>query len=102
MKWGRQEELLRQIERDTGTTPKALIDRPELARPNWPDLAAFDLLDSSRLVNQVGPQPLQVSEVLAYLELAGVEDVEDRVLFLHRMKVMDTILLNHHRESQKT
>lgn len=64
-------------------------------------LSAYDVLDNSRQVYEGGPQSILVSEVLAYLEIAKIEAVEDRLLFLNTIKKLDVIYLNHYAERQK-
>lgn len=52
-------------------------------------------------MSEHGPQAVLVSEVLAYLEIAKIEAVEDRLLFLRTVKTLDVIYLNHTAEQQK-
>lgn len=59
------------------------------------------MLDQSRLHSEIGPQAIQVAEILAYLEIEKVEDSYDRLLFLRTIKRLDVIYLNHCAEKQK-
>ena len=101
MQWGREEDTLRHIERETGVTPNALAVKPGLDKGGFGILHAYDLLDQSRLHSEIGPQALQMSEILAYLEISGVEDGYDRLFFLRTIKRLDVIYLNHCAEKQK-
>lgn len=64
-------------------------------------MRAYDVIDQSRLRHESGPQAIQVSEILAYLEIAMIDTVEDRLLFLNTIKALDVIYLNHYAEQQK-
>lgn len=64
-------------------------------------LQAYDVLHQSRLLYEGGPQAVQVSEVMAYLEIARIDAVEDRLLFLNTIKMLDVIYLNHYAEHKK-
>lgn len=52
---------------------------------------AYQTLSSQRIRNPKGPQPIQLSEIAAYLDFAGVSDPDDRrdtmdhVIMLDRM-----------------
>ena len=48
--------------------PPALANRPELSNSTQFYYEVFSDLSSSRLYGQNGPQPLQFSEVMAYLD----------------------------------
>ncbi len=92
---------MRQVETDTGSTPEALRTKPPLSSGGMALLQAFNILDSARQLYEGGPQALPVSEVLAYLEIAKVDGVEDRMLFLNMVKTLDVIYLNHYAEQKK-
>ena len=59
------------------------------------------MIDQSRQMAEYGPQAILVSEVLAYIEIAKIEAVEDRLLFLNTVKTLDVVYLNHCAEQQK-
>jgi hypothetical protein len=101
VKWARQEQFLLQIAEDTGSMPNALATKPALSSGGASILRSFDVLDNSRLVYEGGPQAIQVGEILAFLEIAKIEEVEDRLLFLNTIKTLDVIYLNHFAESNK-
>jgi hypothetical protein len=78
-----------------------LETKPELSQGGGSVLNAYDVIDNSRQRYEGGPQAIQVSEVLAYLEIAKIEAVEDRLLFLNTIKTLDVIYLNHYAEQNK-
>ena len=44
--------------------------------------------------NEVGPQPVQVSEVAAYVvDILGLEDVDTKIKFLKFVQLMDRVEL---------
>ena len=74
------------MEQETGVTPPALVDKPELLPGGRSILQAYDVLDQSRLHSEIGPQAIQVAEILAYIEIARIDAVEDRLLFMSTIK----------------
>lgn len=51
--------------------------------------------------DQVGPKPLQISEINSTLDSAGVRDSETRMKYLRLMKRMDMVELSHLHEQMK-
>jgi len=84
------------MEDATGRTPPALARRPALEAGSVAVLQAYDMLDQSRQYSELGPQALQMSEILAYMEIARIHDADERLLFLKTMKTLDVIHLNHY------
>jgi hypothetical protein len=56
---------------------------------------AFRVLGASRMYSQVGPSPIQFSEIESYLTLLGIEEVETRMKYTRLIKLMDRVELNH-------
>ena len=75
--------------------------KPGLSQGGVSVLSAYDVIDNSRQRFEGGPQAIQVSEILAYLEIAKIDAVEDRLLFLNTIKTLDVIYLNHYAEQNK-
>ena len=51
--------------------------------------------------NQVGPQPIQISEVMSYLIGIGVHDTEERSKYLRLIRLMDDVELQYQFEKRK-
>jgi hypothetical protein len=68
-----------------------LNSKPDL----FPDLRwiweGFMVLTASRQVGMSSPQPIMVSEVLAYCKFAGIFDPEEREEFLHHVQSLDRV-----------
>ena len=45
--------------------------------------------------SEVGPQPIQVSEVAAYLGIIGIEDPYTKKKYLHLIQQMDVVERQH-------
>ena len=45
--------------------------------------------------NQVGPQPIAISELDAYLRVVGVKSEEEKAKYLRLIRLMDDVELNY-------
>ena len=54
---------------------------------------AFQTLSRRRLINESGPQPIQVSELVAYADLMHITDLDDREDLLRLVGSMDQVFL---------
>lgn len=93
-------ETLLEVARTTNTVPRALLDRPPLNPRNRHLLEAFYEVSAGRSIGEV-PQPLRVSELLAYCQLTGVADSEERERLLRVMQRLDGVYLRHAVERQR-
>lgn len=48
-------------------------------------------LTSSRQFGMAAPQPILISEIVAYCELMGINDPDEREEFLHHVQKMDLV-----------
>ena len=62
---------------------------------------AFRSLNKSRLRTEAGPQAVQISELLAYCQLLGIDGAEDRSKFLYMIQELDAEYLDISSERQK-
>lgn len=51
--------------------------------------------------NEVGPQPVQLSEIVAYLKLIGVNNPEDKQKCLRLIGMLDHVELEYQYEKRK-
>lgn len=57
---------------------------------------AFHCLNSARTYNMGGPNPIQLSEMMAYVRhLTFIESLEARRRFVRFMQAMDEVMLAH-------
>lgn len=89
------------MQSDTGMTSPALASKPALCAGGADVLRAYDLIDQSRTYSELGPQAIQLKEIQAYLDIAKIDTVEDRLLFLNTIKTLDVIQLNHYAEQHR-
>lgn len=52
--------------------------------------AAFHDLSNRRTSNGFGPNPIQTSEIVAWLDLQGIDDADDRRMNYHLIGVLDS------------
>lgn len=64
-------------------------------------MSMFDSLSVSRDYSMGGAQPIKVSEIQAYLELMGVDDVDEKIYRLKVVQVLDGVALAHFAKLQK-
>mgnify|MGYP003645052237 FL=1 len=62
---------------------------------------AFFELCASRTMGHSGINPLQTTSILAWLDINGVIDIEDRRRYYELITVMDLEYLAHYREKHK-
>lgn len=74
---------------DTGKFHPAHLRKPALRGDCIRYLDAYRLLSASRIWTEAGPQPLQVSEVEAHLNLAGIKGTQARMKYLRIIRAMD-------------
>lgn len=87
---------MRQDVIDRGQNPEdfpILVSRPAL----WADLVwiweAYIHLSTSRQLGFSGPQPLSISEVLAYADFRGIHNLDEREELLHHVQALDQIFM---------
>lgn len=76
--------------RDGGTEPKALENRPMMYEWMKEYFKAFNTLSQTRQFG-MGPNPISLSEILAYISIFGTDD---REAFVHHVLMMDEAFLS--------
>jgi hypothetical protein len=79
----------------TGKQPAALREKPKLSEDDADYYEAFKSLSGARVYTEVGPQPIPVSEVLAYCEFLNITDQFERQAILRIMQAMDSAYIEH-------
>lgn len=92
MQYGPIEELLEK-RRAKGQSADPLDEKPELAPELLPYWFAFLHLSGARTISEAGPQPIALSEVWAYCQLAEVHDLDERDDLLRFIREMDSVYL---------
>lgn len=83
-----------------GDYTRAWLERPDLPTHLGVLLEMFHDLSASRSVTMSGPGPIPVSEVLAYCQLYGIDDVQDRADLLAVIRTLDGFFLEEHRRQR--
>lgn len=61
----------------------------------------FRTLSASRIWSPIGPNPIQVSEVRDYVEMAGIEDPETKLKYLRLIQGLDIVEMKSIRAKSK-
>lgn len=77
-------------ENDGAPLPEVLTKAPELPQGLYATWKAFAMLSRSRSYNFGGSNPIQIAEILAYFEMFGITDFEDRETMLYLIKELDS------------
>jgi len=93
--------LFKLIKEDTGKDHPALSNKPALRSDCIKYHDAFCFLGASRLWSQVGPNPIQVSEVESMLRMMGIESSETQLKYLRLIQRMDRVEMKHLSEQMK-
>ena len=101
LQWGQQLKTLLEIEKATGETPRGLRDRKVLRDDCRGYLDAFYALSTQRGYNEAGQQPLQVSEITAYLTHMGISGGEGGMRFFRHLLRLDRTYIDHHFKQQE-
>lgn len=94
MKW------LAQLKED-GKTVKALEDVPEVLPHALWLWAAFNSLSRKRLITPEGPQPIPVSEILAYAVYYDIPSGDPRTDLMDIVSLLDETFLLHVAKERK-
>ena len=76
VEWGSQIPTLLEMQHDTGITPKALLNRPELSNRWVYPKSVFDELSGSRQYTMGGPAEIPITAFFAYAVLYGFTRVQ--------------------------
>lgn len=76
-------------------SPAALLKRPKLVPHDYRYLDAFNVLSKARQRGMDGPQPIQVAEIVAFFNLAGVESQRDKARYTRVIQQLDGVYLDH-------
>lgn len=101
-RWGPREDFLAGSTLKTGIIPPALLNRPTLEDGDEEYVTAFMMLNTRRS-SGMGPNPISLTEILAYVQLYEVNEPET---FVRVMVEMDVVLMgeladDHKRSSSK-
>lgn len=55
---------------------------------------AFEILSEKRIRNEIGPQPISMSDIRAYADYVEIADEVDREDFLHLITALDRVFIS--------
>jgi hypothetical protein len=87
--------MLVELEQSLGFAPPALANRPHLEPPLRWYLSAFYDLSRGRQLTMGGAGPIAISEMAAYIQIFGMDSLEDRQWFVTIMGQLDSVYLEH-------
>jgi hypothetical protein len=94
LEWGGSANFFKAL-REDGTPHPADLGRPALRNDCIKYLEAFRYLSACRIWTEVGPQPVQVSEVKAYLDIIGITDPYTKKKYLTLVRELDGTQMQH-------
>lgn len=75
--------------------PAPLAEEPRLEDHEIAYFEVFSGLSASRSYSDGGPQPIRISEILAYCQLMGVSQLEARQDTLQMVQALDGVWMTH-------
>jgi len=100
LEYGQKADWFQEIEEQGGAEFDFLDDKPELYEDLYGDWKAFWRLSGSRQIG-MGLGSIQMSEILAYMEIFGIHNTRERELLLTRIQILDRTFLKHHSKKDK-
>jgi hypothetical protein len=98
LEWGPHLEGLKKVEDQTGEKPRALLNRPRLSQWEQAYYEAYERLMGSRQWTFGGAAGIPVSEIVAYFELQGIVDDDERAEYMSVIQALDAEYLKWHKE----
>lgn len=104
MQWGGPESqrLFEAVYKETGQHHPACLRKPTLRSDCIKYHDAYRSLGVARIWSEVGPMPIPLVEVEAYLRLAGIGDPSTKLKYLRLIRRMDMVELEHLRAKART
>lgn len=105
MRYGTEDwqRLFKQVYEETGVHHPAKTREPALRSDCIPYFDAFRFLGASRKWSQVGPQPIEMKEIMALLvDGLGIDDADERMKYVRLIQGMDRVELNYRAEKAAT
>lgn len=84
-----------------GITPSGLVGMPKLRKDCHDYLVMFRSIGAGRQFNRAGMQPIPITEVQGYLNLAGIWDPEEALKVLRLVQQMDVVALKHYTKQRE-
>lgn len=104
MEWGPHQAFLEGLKKTTGQTPRALLSKPGgLTFVEHQLYDAYSTISHSRTYYGEGyPNPLQFSEISAYIGIVGVYDRAAAIRLMAVVKLMDGAFLDFWTNKHRT
>ncbi len=78
-----------------GLTIPSLENRPFLTQWVSEYWAGFQVLGGSRIVHQGGIGPIPLTEIVAYIDVIYLSDVDERLKFIRMIQSLDSVYVKH-------
>lgn len=80
---------------ESGTPHPATLRKPPPSSEDDIYFVGFCILGGRRLYSQVGPQPIQYTEIVAYMDEEAMTDLDDRDTFMNIITYLDHVEMAH-------
>lgn len=91
----KDEQALWRIYRRTGVMPKPLQDKPELFPYNFDIWDAFCFLSEGRTHGMNAMNPIQLTEMVAYMDFKGISGHDNRAEFVEYIRAADRAFVSY-------
>lgn len=95
MEWGSVERELRSVAEETGVPVQAIKNKPILPKRLSQYMEAFLDLSGSRPQVMFGVGRIPISELKYYLDLIGIEDDDDKRVYLKFIQAFDEVYIEN-------
>jgi hypothetical protein len=75
--------------------PAPLLARPKLQPQDMRYLRAYQTIEDGRTGGVGGPNPIPLSDISAYCDLAGIDKASERLKYLRLVRRLDRAYLEH-------
>ena len=100
MQFSKRAEWFLELEA-SGVKVAPLASKPNLHTDLELDYSAFHVLNSSRTAGFSGPNSIQLSEILAFMEMFDISSISERRMLFKRIKILDREYMNYFSEQQE-
>jgi len=92
--------LIEVAEAEGDPIPQAVLDAPIPFTGAQKYLDAFWTLSAGRTYHAAGANTLSLSEILAYFQIYGIDDIDERADFIDFLRAMDAAYLKHQADNR--
>jgi hypothetical protein len=101
LKFSKQADWFEALEASGVKDIAPIASKPNLFADLELDYSAFHILNASRTAGFSGPDSLQLTEILAFMEMFKIQSVTERRTLLKRIRILDREFMKFFSEQQE-